>query len=223
MLTLKATIRKDFGRKNEKLRREGYFPAVLYGRKVRNTPLALKYKEFDDAYKEAGESSLISLEVRGKDAGAPAENIVIIRDVVTHPITRKFLHVDFYQVPMDEELTIAIPLEFENEAPAVRDEGAILVRNVYDLEVSALPKDLPREIAVDLSRLQHTGDAILVKDLVVSSGVKIEAEDDLVVAQVSPPVEEEVVAEAPEKLAPEAIKTEAEEKREEEAKKEVVE
>ena len=121
---------------------------------------------------------------------------------------------------MNEEITIAIPFVFENEAPAVKDEGAVLVRNVYELEVSALPKNLPHEIIVDLSVLAHTDDSILVKDLALGAGVKIETEEDLVVATVSAPVEEEIVEEAPEEVAPEEIKTEAEEKREEEAKEE---
>ena len=220
MLSLKATIRTDLGRKSKKLRKDGYVPAVLYGPKVTSTPVSLEYKDFEGVYGEAGESALISLGIQGQDTGIPAESIVLIRDAVIHPVTRKFIHVDFYQVPMDEEITIAIPLVFENEAPAVKDEGAVLVRNVYELEVSALPKDLPHEITIDLSALAHTDDSILVKDLARGAGVKIEAEEDLVVATVSAPVEEEIIQEAPEEVAPEEIKTEAEEKREEEAKEE---
>ena len=223
MLSLKATIRTALGRKSKKLRKDGYVPAVLYGPKVQSTPVSLGYKDFEGVYKEARESTLISLGIEGEDIGIPAENVVLIRDAVIHPITRKFIHVDFYQVPMDEEITIAIPLVFENEAPAVKDEGAVFVRNVYELEVSALPKDLPHEITVDLSVLAHTDDSILVKDLAVAPGVKIEAEEGLVVAAVSAPVEEEIVQEPPEEVAPEEIKTEAEEKREEEEKEEAAE
>lgn len=223
MLTLQATIRKDLGRKSKKLRKAGYVPAVLYGRKVQSTPVSLGYKEFEGVYKEAGESTLISLEVRGEDTGVPVENVVLIRDAVTHPLTRKLVHVDFYQVPMDEEITLAIPLVFENESPAAKNEGGVLVRNIYELDVRAFPKDLPHEITVDLSRLAHIDDAILVKDLAIAQGVKIEAEEDVVVAQVSAPVEEEVAEEAPQGPSPEDIKTEAEGKREEAAKEEASE
>ena len=220
MLSLKATIRTELGRKSKKLRKDGYVPAVLYGPKVRSTPVSLRYKDFEGVYREARESTLISLGIEDQDTAIPAESVVLIRDAVIHPITRKFIHVDFYQVPMDEEITIAIPLVFENEASAVKDEGAVLVRNIYELEVSALPKDLPHEITVDLSTLAHTNDSILVKDLAFAQGVKIEAEEDLVVATVSAPVAEEIVEEVLQEVAPEEIKTEAEGKREEEAKEE---
>jgi len=214
MLSLNATIRAQFGKRNKKLREEGFLPGILYGRKITSTPITLGYKDFDKIYKEVGESALVSLMVKDK------ENVILIRDAVVHPLTRKFIHADFYQVSMDEEITITVPIIFENESPAVKDEGAVLVRNVYELEVSALPKDLPREIAVDLSRLKHTDDSIVVKDLVISRGVSIGTEDDLVIASVSAPVEEIIEEEAEEEVAPEDIKTEAEEKREEEATEE---
>jgi len=222
MLNLKAKIRTELGRKNKKLRRDGFIPGVLYGRKVASAPLTLTYKEFQQVYEKAGESTLVSLNIEGDSIkDVPAENVVLIRDPVIHPISRQFIHVDFYQVPMDEEITLSIPLVFENEAPAVKSEGAVLVRNMYEVEISALPKNLPSEISIDLSRLAHIDDAILIKDLTVASGVTITAEEDLVVVSVSAPQEEEIIEEQPtEGVAPEEIKTEAEEKREEEAAKE---
>jgi len=211
MLSLKATVRTQFGKKLKKLREEGLFPGVLYGRKTENIPISLKYKDFDSVYKEVGESALISIEVNDK------ENVVLIRDVVVHPLTDKLVHSDFYQVPMDEKITITIQISFENEAPAVKNEGAVLIRNIYELDVSALPKSLPGEITADLSALEHIDDSILVKDISLPEGVSIEAEDDLVIASVSAPKEEEIIEEeSTEEIAPEEIKTEAEEKREKE-------
>lgn len=226
MLSLKVKIRTELGKKNKKLRRENKLPGVLYGKKIKSTPISMEYKEFEKVYAEARESTLVSLEIDGDGAsarGAGKENAVLIRDVITDPLRDSFTHVDFYQVPMDEEIKISIPLVFVNEAPAVKDEGAVLARNIYDLEVSALPKDLPREITVDLSRLAHLEDAILVKDLTVPSGVKVEAEGDIVVAQVSAPLEEELAEQPASEVAPEDIKTEGEEKREEKAAKEAAE
>ena len=226
MLSLKVKIRTDLGKKNKKLRRENQLPGVLYGRKIKSTPVSIGYKEFEKVYGEVRESALVSLEIiegGGNAKDLPKENVVLIRDAIRHPLRDSFTHVDFYQVPMDEEIKIAIPLVFISEAPAVKDEGAVLERNIYDLEVSAFPKDLPREITVDLSRLAHIGDTILVKDLTVSTGVKIEAGGDIVVAQVSAPEEEEVTEQAAEEVAPKDIKTEGEEKREEAAKEAVEE
>jgi len=220
MLSLNVTIRTQLGKKSKRLRKEGFIPGVLYGRKVKSTPIVFGYKEFEKVYAEAGESSLISLNIENSESNeVTKENVVLIRDPIVHPLARTFVHVDFYQVPMDEEITIAIPLVFENEAPAVKNEGAVLVRNIYELEVRALPKDLPREISVDVSRLGHTNDSILVKDLAVPQGVAVEAEEDTVVAFVSAPIEEEIAEEGETaQVPPEEIKTEGEEKREAEAK-----
>ena len=220
MLSLKATIRTELGKKSKKLRKEGFIPGILYGKKSDSIPVSLLYKEFEKVYNDIGESALVSLRVeQGTDD--VKENVVLIRDAVRHPLTRMFIHADFYQVPMDEKITISVPLTFENEAPAVKNEGAVLARNLYEIEISAFPKDLPTEVKVDLSSLEHIEDSILIKSLSVASGVEIGAEENLVVASVSAPVEEEIIdEEVTEEVAPEDIKTEAEEKREEEEKEE---
>ncbi|MFY9457996.1 MAG: 50S ribosomal protein L25 [Candidatus Spechtbacterales bacterium] len=218
---MKVKIRTALGKKSKKLRRENQLPGVLYGRKIESTPVSIEYKEFEKVYAEARENTLVSLEIDSDSEsvkGVPGENVVLIRDAIMHPLRNSFIHVDFYQVSMDEEIKISIPLAFVNEAPAVKDEGAVLERNIFDLEVSALPKDLPREITVDLSKLAHIGDAILVKDLTVQAGVKIEAGGDIIVVQVSAPAAEEITEQAQDVVAPEDIKTEGEEKREEKAK-----
>ena len=221
MIFLKATIREELGRKSKKLRRDGYVPGVLYGRKVKSTPISIGYKEFEKVYNEAGESTLVTLELETigtKDL--PKENVVLIRDAVVHPLLRSFIHVDFYQVPMDEKISVSIPLVFENESPAVKSEGAVLVRNIYEIGVSAYPKDLPSEISVDLSALEHTDDSILVKSLAIPAGVDVDAEEDFVIASVSAPDEEEIIEDALEDVAAAEIQTEGEARRGEEAKDE---
>lgn len=220
MVSLHATIRKEFGKKNKKLRKRGYLPGVLYGRYVKATPITLEYKEFENIYKEAGESSLISLKLEDPDLkNAPQDHVVLIRDAVIHPLRRVFEHADFYQIPMDEEIMISVPLVFVNESPAVKNEGAVLVRNVYELEIRAFPKDLPREISVDLSMLERVDDAILAKDLTLPLGVKSEVKEDFVIALVSSPQAEKLPAEAAPVPPLGEIKTEGEAKREEAAKK----
>ena len=221
MIFLKATIREELGRKSKKLRRDGYVPGVLYGRKVKSTPISIGYKEFEKVYNEAGERTLVTLELETigtKDL--PKENVVLIRDAVVHPLLRSFIHVDFYQVPMDEKISVSIPLVFENESPAVKSEGAVLVRNIYEIGVSAYPKDLPSEISVDLSALEHTDDSILVKSLAIPAGVDVDAEEDFVIASVSAPDEEEIIEDALEDVAAAEIQTEGEARRDEEAKDE---
>ena len=147
----------------------------------------------------------------------PDENVVLIRYAKINPITRLYEHVDLYEMPMDEKIDIEIPLVFVNESAAVKSDGAVLVRNVYKIEVSALPKDLPREIAVDLSKLEKVEDTIMVKDLKAPEGVEFNEEDDFIIALVAAQEEEEI-AEEEKAVSMETIKTEAEGKREEAAK-----
>ncbi|MBI1888417.1 MAG: 50S ribosomal protein L25 [Candidatus Spechtbacteria bacterium] len=218
MISLQATIRTTLGKKSKRLRKDGLIPAVLYGKKVKSTAVAVGYKEFTKVYREAGESTLVSLVVTEKEQGAEKENAVLLRAPIRHPLTKAFMHVDFYQVPMDEEIRISIPLLFENESPLVKNGEAVLAKNIYTLEVSALPKDLPHEIKVDLSKLQTIDDMILGKDLVLPRGVRLALGENFVIASLTLPEAEEVAAEAVSEVAPTEIKTEGEEKRAEKAK-----
>lgn len=224
MLYLNATIRKELGKSVKKLRKEGNLPAILYGRKIKSTPITLNYKSFASVYKEAGETTLISLNIEKENNNEKVndvekENVVLIRDLEINPITRLYTHVDFHQVPLDEEIEIEVPLIFINESPAVRNQEGVLVRNLYKIGVRALPKDLPHDIEVDLSVLAKVGDAIAVKDLSAPAGVAFNIADNLTVALIAAHEEEEVapVEEAAGVPAAE-IKTEGEEKREEKAK-----
>jgi large subunit ribosomal protein L25 len=219
MLSLNARIRDIRGKQNKKLRRDGFIPGILYGKKNGSISLHMAYKEFEQIYNEAGENTLISLifkEDQQVDSQEEAkETVVLIRDAVVHPVTRYFIHVDFFQVPMDKEIYIEVPLEYTNEAPAVKNEGATIIRNLYKIEIKALPKDLPQEIIVDLSKLEHVNDSITLKDLQLPAGVSIESEDDYVIVSASLEEQEEIPTEAEEELIPDSIKTEAEERREE--------
>jgi len=179
---------------------------VLYGPGSETAVLTVLKKEFDTVYKEAGESSLVSLEV-----GAKEKTPVLIRGVQRHPLSSDPIHVDFYQPKLDEKIKIMVPLSFQGEAPAVKEFEGTLIQNVHEVEVSALPQDLPSEIAIDVSLLKTLEDRILVENLQVDSKVEILAESDWIVAQVVPaenveeelakPVEDEAaVVEAVEKV-----------------------
>ncbi len=211
MLTLKAKIRKDLGKKVKKLRKKGIIPAVLYGPKIENIPLEVDLKEFEKVYKVAGESSLIKLQIEKKDF------LVLIHAVEINAISQKPIHIDFYQPRLDEEITVTVPLVFEGEAPAVKDLGGTLVRNIHEVEVKALPQDLPHEIEVNIEKLKSFEDSILIKDLIVPKEVKILREPDEIVALVTPPekVEEELAKPVEEKVE-EVEKVEEEEKEKEE-------
>ena len=197
MLTLLAKTRKEFGKKVSALRKKGVLPAVLYGPKIKE-PFSLKVnlKEFEKIYQGAGESSLISLDIDGK--ASP----VLIHEVKIDPITEKPIHIDFYQPRLDEKIEARVPLVFEGEAKAIRELGGTLVKNIQEVEVKALPQNLPHEIKVNVDKLKTFEDSVLIKDLIVDKEVEILKAADEVVALVTPleKVEEELVKPVEEKV-----------------------
>ena len=210
MFTLSAVIRE----KEEKLnilRNKGLLPAVLYGPKIKNFSLQLNEKEFEKLFKQAGKSSLISLEIEGKKE----KFLVLIHDFQKDPLKGNFIHIDFYQPALDEETEATVPLEFIGEARAVKELSGTLVKNISEVEVKALPQNLPHEIKVDISCLKTFDDTVLIKDLIIAKEVKIIKEPQEIVALVTPPEKVEEELEKPIEEKPEEVeKVEKEEKEE---------
>ncbi len=171
------------------MRRRGILPAILYG-KGKNLPLQVNYQDFIKVLNAAGESTLVKLKVEGSNGQIEEKNI-LIHDVKKEPIGDKFIHADFYEVSMSEKITAAVPLVFVGESPAVKALGGTLVKNVNEVEIKALAKDLIRDIEVNVGVLATFDDRIDIKDLAVPSGVEILAELNEVVALVLPPRKEE--------------------------------
>jgi len=188
-LELKAQTRKESGRKLKTLREKGFIPAVVYGSGHKPVSIQVGYEEFRKVFERAGESTLVKLKVD--------EHIknVLIHDIAKDPVSDSFIHVDFYQVRMDKEIKAEVLLVFVGEAPAVKSMDGILVKNITEIEVEALPKDLPHEIKVDISVLDSFDKHIRVKDLILPSGVKLGAEpEEMVVSVIPPRTEEELKA-----------------------------
>jgi large subunit ribosomal protein L25 len=204
MLTLEVKTRS-----NKKID-SGSVPAVLYGPGVENTLLEVEKNKFDKIFKESGET-LINLKVNDKVYS------VLIYDTQKHPYTGELIHIDFYQPNLEEEVETEVPLEIEGEAPAIKNLGGTLITNIKELNIKALPKDLPNKVKINVSGLNTFDDFILVKDIVVPSGVIVLDNPEEIVVQVVEPqkVEEELAKPVEEKL-PEVEKKEGEEKVEEE-------
>lgn len=191
MLTLQAKVRKILGKKVKKLRKENLIPGVVYGHNLKTRAIEVDYKAFNRVFKEAGESSLLSLEI---DQEKPVS--VLAHDLSYDPLTSKIIHVDFYQVKVHEKLTTEVELEFTGEAPAVKNLGGILVTHLKSVKIECLPGDLIHQIEVDLSLLNNYGDEIKIKDLKVPEKIKILEEPEIIVVNVEEPrKEEEVVKE----------------------------
>lgn len=187
--------------------------AVVYGPDVTNASIELDYTEFKKVLKQAGESSLIELNVEGEKE----KRLVLVHEIQKDPVEDYFIHIDFLQPNLKEETEAEVPLVFEGESPAVKDLGGTLVKNMSEIEVSALPQDLPHEIKVSLESLKTFEDRILVKDLVLPNNVKATANPEEIVALVAAQenVEEELASEIKENV-------EDVEKVEKEKKEEVV-
>lgn len=212
MLTILARIRKEDGEKARRLRKKGIVPAVLYGPKIKTISLEIDLKEFKKILKEAGETSLISLEV----AGEKKKYLVLIHDITKDSLTEEITHVDFYQPELAKEIEVKIPLIFRGEAPAVKNLGGTLVKNIQEIEVKSLPENLPKEIEIDLSSLEALKSHILVKDLPVAAGVKILNHPNDIVVSITEAekVEEELAKPLEEKI--EEVKVAEKEKKEKE-------
>ena len=184
-IELNATKRTAVGGGLGKLRNDGFIPAVLYGKNMETLPLQVPTKDFNRAFESAGESTLIYLNV--DDQTYPT----IIHDVAKDPIKENVLHADFYKVRLDEKIKAMVPVVFEGDSPAVKDLGGIFVRNINELEVEALPQDLPHEIIINISRLKAFGDQILVKDIKLPEKVELTANADDIAATIQEPISEE--------------------------------
>lgn len=203
MTELKTEKRTALGKATGALRKTGMIPAELYGHGVPNVHLAVNAREFEKTYRVAGENTIINVMVDGK--AVP----VLIYYVEKDPLKDEFLAVDFYQVNMNEEVETEIPLKFEGESPAVKDNG-VLIKAMDDVEVKALPSNLPEFISVDLTKLVKIGDSIYVRDLIQSPKFEYLVEPDTVVVSITEQVEEEV---APVEASVENVVVETEEKK----------
>ena len=207
MQQLAAKSRTQLGKSVKMLRKSGFLPAVMYGEGVPAQPLAVSYKEFMVALNAAGESTLVKLDVDGKPFN------VLIHDVSYDPVSDVPIHADFHAVRMDKVIRTHVPLEFVGESPAVKNDGGVLVKVVQELEVEALPQNLPHELTIDLSSLATIGSTLHVKDILLPAGVMLIADTDETIAVVDAPRSEEALAElsqAPIAASPELVKTEAE-------------
>ena len=191
-IELKAEKRKVTGRKVKVLRGQGILPANIYGKDVKSEAIEIKLKEFKGVYKEAGETGIIDLTV-GKESKP-----VLIHNVQVHPATDEVLHVDFLQVNLKEKITAAVPVEVTGESPAEKSGLGTVVLLIQELEVEALPGDLPENFEVDATKLTEVDQTVKVADLKYDKEkIKISEDAETILVKVEPPQKEEVIEVAP--------------------------
>ena len=196
-LILKAEKREITGRKVKRMRKEGILPGNIYGKNIKSVSLMVKEKDFEDMFKKVGETSLLQIEL-GKE-----KRPVLVHNVQMDPLSDKPIHVDFLQVDLKEKETAEVPVELVGESPAEKQGLGTVVQYIQEIEVEALPTDLPDKFEVDISNLIEVDNAVFVKDLKVDKK-KIEIKNDMEVILVKVEAIKEEVEEVPVAPVPEA-------------------
>ena len=188
---LKAEKRTLVGRKVKNLRKAGQLPGTVYGKKVASQSLTVGSDDFLKVYKGAGETGLVELLIEEKK-GSP----VLIHTVQRHAVTHAPLHVEFLQVDLKEKVKTRVPLAFVGTPPAVSQKIGILLTVLDEVEVEALPTDLPEHIEVDVSGLDAVNQELKIADVKIPSGVTVLSDAGLTVVKIGSVVSKEAEAQA---------------------------
>lgn len=186
-ISLKAEKRNVTGKKVSRLRKDGVLPANIYGRGVKSTSIQISLSNFNEVYKEAGETGIVEIKLDKETRPC------LIHNIQLGPVNEKPLHVDFYQVDLKQKVTAKVPLILMGESPAEKQGVGVLVQQVDEVEVEALPADLPEKFEVGVENLSDVGQSILLKDVKVSEKVKINDDLEKIVVKIEPLTKEEEI------------------------------
>lgn len=162
-MQLNATKREQLGKKAKKVRQERKIPAVIFGPDIDSIPISVDYRDFVKAYREAGETTLVDIKVEG--VKEPYK--VLIKELQLHPVSYEVLHASLYKVNLKEKTTADIPVSVEGDEQIelVKSGEALVLTQLNEVTVSALPTDLPHKFVLDVSDLEEIGDSKTIADL----------------------------------------------------------
>lgn len=177
-IVIEAKKRKETGKLVKKLRREGIIPAIVYGYNQDPLPISLDKRSATLILNKVSGSTVLTLKVDDK------EYSTLVRDVQRDHLRNEFLHLDFLAVSLTEKLRTAVSITLVGDAPVLKEYECLIVAGITEVEVEALPQDLPETIEVDLSGLTEIGDAIYLKDIPAPANVEIltDAEELIAIA-----------------------------------------
>lgn len=196
--------RKVLGKKVSKLRKEGLMPTNIYGKGVKSLAIQVPYKEFEKVYKEAGETGIVDVEIDG-----------VIRPSLIHNVQQDYrkhilLHADFFQVNLKEKVKAMIKVITIGEPKAVIDKLGLLMQTLEEIEVEALPTELPEKIEVNVEPLAVLDAQVTVGEIKAPEGVIILTDPAQVIAKIGSLISKEAAEQAAaEAAAAEAAKAEA--------------
>lgn len=187
--SLKVEKRSVVGKKVKKLRRDGILPANVYGKEFKSASVQLPIKDFLNVYRNVHETGLVDLGLDGQTIP------ILIHNVQIDPRTQAPVHADFFKVNLKEKITARVPVVATGEAKAVADKVGLLEQPVSELEVEALPTDLPEKIEANVEGLSQVDEQILVSDIKTPQGVTVLSEPSQVVFKIGELVTKEMEAE----------------------------
>jgi large subunit ribosomal protein L25 len=192
-MQLKASTRQLLGKRSRRLFGQGKLAAVVYGHNTTAMPLELDRLEFQKVFLKSGRTHLVDLVV---DGGRTEK--VLVREIQTHPRRLGPIHVDFYQVNLEEKITVEVPVHLVGESAAVKRGDADVLQPIHVLRVECLPSDIPAAFEVDLTLLEEIESELRISDLSVPKGVTVLVDPDELVVKIvhkrEMKVEEEVPA-----------------------------
>lgn len=156
-----AEKRKELGKKAKRLKKERKVPAVIFGKDFESIPLSVDLTQFKKIYREAGETSLVDLKFNGKSEK------VLIKETQLHPVTLDPIHINFHKVDLKEKIRANVPVKVigEEESPIIKSGEGLLLTLLSEIEVEALPADLPPVFKIDISLLSEIGQSVTVAEL----------------------------------------------------------
>ena len=191
-MQLKAFPRQPLGKRSRRLLREGKLPAVVYGHNTEATAITLDKLEFQKVFVKSGRTHLVDLAIDGRTEK------VLVREIQTHPRRLGPIHVDFYQVNLQEKIEVEVPVHVVGDSAPVKRGDADILQPLHSIRVECLPSDIPESFEVDITPLEEIEMELRVSDLGVPKGVTVlEDVDELVVKIVHKrelKIEEEVPA-----------------------------
>ena len=218
-MQLNATPRQKLGKRSRRVLREGKLPAIVYGHNTEPTPITLDKLEFQKVFVKSGRTHLVDLAIDGRTEK------VLVRDIQVHPRRLGPIHVDLYQVDLQEKIQVEVPVHLTGESAPVKQGDGDILHPLHAVRVECLPSDIPGAFEVDITPLDEIDAELRVKDLNVPKGVtvledpeelvvkivhkrELKVEEEVPVAEAAVAVEGEAAAEGE---APAAEQTETEE------------
>lgn len=193
LIELKANTRTTTGNGPARaLRREGRLPAVLYGPNTDPILLSVDTSEFEHSLKNVTVGQvLLNLVIEN---GESAIKTAMVKELQVDPLTRNYLHIDFYEIAMDRKILVKVPVTTKGESKGVEMGGMLQVIR-RELEVSCLPMEIPQSFEIDITDMD-IGDSIHVDEIPLEGNIEIPYDVNFtVITLLSPTVEEEPVAE----------------------------